>query len=284
MGIMSDVKYIEVNNEQQQFQNYSPSLFRQLVRQQKYFGPTNGICTGYMQCHLVVLDLSFAMDFILFCQRNTQACPLLEVCTDDENAKSYIPKDFASANDIDLRTDLPKYSIYRNGEWEKDVTDVTEIWPECAVAFLIGSSLSYDGALIDAGIPLRSANANKNVPYYITNIPCQPAGPFHGNVVVSMMPIPCNMIAQEVLITQEYPYINGTPICVGGDGHCIGIQDVNNPDYGEHIECDPKTDVPVFHASGVTAQHVISTSNIPFAIISAPGCMLISDRPTPEFM
>jgi uncharacterized protein YcsI (UPF0317 family) len=283
MMIMSDVQYIEVNG-QQQFQNYTPSQFRQAIRECKYSGPTNGICTGYMQCHLVVLDISFAMDFILFCQRNAQTFPLLEICTGAATTKSYIPKDFASSSDIDLRTDLPKYSIYRNGEWEQHVTDITDIWPESAVAFLIGSSFSYDGSLIDAGIPLRSVNASKNVPYYVTNVPCQPAGPFHGSVVVSMMPIPCTKVAQHILITQEYPYINGTPICVGGEGNSIGVQDINTPDYGDRIEYDPRSDVPVFHMCGATMQNVFSKSNVPFVITSACGCMLVTDRPTPEFM
>jgi uncharacterized protein YcsI (UPF0317 family) len=190
----------------------------------------------------------------------------------------------ATSNNVDLRTDLPKYSIYRNGQWERDITDATSVWPDNAVSFLIGSSFSYDGAFIDAGLPLRSVDASKNVPYYITKIPCQSAGPFNGNVVVSMKPIPCTMVSEEVLITQEYSYIHGTPICVGGDGSAIGINDLNAPDFGEAIAFDPNEDVPVFHESGTTIHHVVMTSKIPYAITSAVGCMFITDRPTPDFI
>jgi uncharacterized protein YcsI (UPF0317 family) len=272
------------NDHQRQYQNYSPSLFRQLVRENLYSGPTNGICTGYIQCHVVVMDLSLAMDFITFCQRNHRSCPMLEICVQDEDSQSYKPKELVTSENVDLRTDLPRYSIYQNGIWKGDITNATSVWPDNAVSFLIGSAFSYDGALIDAGIPLRSVDANRNVPYYITNIPCQSSGPFRGNVVVSMKPIPCTMVSEEVLITQEYPYIHGTPICVGGDGSCIGINDLNAPNFGESIEFDPRADVPIFHESGMTIHHVIMESAIPFAITSATGCMFITDRPTPDYL
>jgi uncharacterized protein YcsI (UPF0317 family) len=275
---------IAQQHQQRQYQNYPPSLFRQLVRENLHFGPTNGICIGYMQCHMVVMDLSLAMNFITFCQRNHQSCPMLEICVDDENSRSYMPTELAPSGNVDLRTDIPKYSIYRDGLWERDIANATSVWPENAVSFLIGSSFSYDGAFIDAGIPLRSVDANKNVPYYTTNIPCQSAGPFSGNVVVSMKPIPCTMVSEEVLITQEYPYIHGTPICIGGDGRTIGIANLNAPDFGEAIVFDPNQDVPVFHESGMTIHQVIMTSKIPFAITSAVGCMFITDRPTPDYL
>ena len=230
------------------------------------------------------MAVSFAMDFITFCQRNHQSCPMLEICVQDENSQSYKPTELATSENVDLRTDLPKYSIYRNGRWDSDITDATKVWPDHAVSCLIGSSFSYDGSLIDAGIPLRSVDANRNVPHYITTIPCQSAGPFHGNVVVSMKPIPCNMVSEEVLVTQEYPYIHGTPICVGGDGSSLGINELSTPDFGESIEFDAREDVPVFHESGMTVHHVIMASAIPFAITSAAGCMFVTDRPTPDYM
>ena len=202
---------IDEKNHHRQYKNCSPSLFRQLVRENLDSGPTNGVCIGYMQCHLVVLDLSLAMHFIAFCQQNHRSCPILEVCVDDDNRQSYKPTELASSDNVDLRTDLPKYSIYRYGRWYGDVSDALSAWPKDAVSFLIGSSFSYDGAFVDTGIPLRSVDANKTVPNYITTIPCQSAGPFSGNIVVSMKPIPCTMVSEEVLITQEYPYIHGTP-------------------------------------------------------------------------
>jgi uncharacterized protein YcsI (UPF0317 family) len=265
-----------------------PGDFRQMVRENKYVGPTNGVCAGYMQCNLVVLNQSEARDFLLFCQRNPQACPLLEVCMDDDDdaenpcRTSYSPQQLAKG--VDLRTDLPKYSIFRNGVWEKDVTHVMDVWPKKAAAFLIGCSFSCDGALREAGIPLRSAEAGRNIPMYTTNRPCVSAGKFRGHLVVSMKPIPCTMIAQEVLITQQYPEAHGPPICVGGDGSALGITDLGRPDWGDPIAFDAQVEVPVFHACGVTPQQVLRTSQeVEFAITHAPGHMLVTDCRTTEF-
>lgn len=77
--------------------------FRQLVRQGKFTKPTNGQCPGFMQCNLVVLpEGQHAFDFLLFCQRNKKACPLVEVC--DVGS----PHPNGVARGADLRTDVPK--------------------------------------------------------------------------------------------------------------------------------------------------------------------------------
>merc|ERR1712176_918975 len=111
-----------------------------------------------MQCNLVVLPQGpAAFDFLLFCQRNPKACPLIDVC---DVGSPYAP---GVAKGADLRTDVPKYAIYRNGMLETEVSDATKYWPEQSVAFLIGCSFSYDGALMDADIPLKSAQQGKNV-------------------------------------------------------------------------------------------------------------------------
>lgn len=152
-----------------------PRLFREDVRSGVFDGPTNGICPGYLQCNLVVLPKQQSFDFLLFCQRNPKACPLLEVC------EGFTSKHLAPG--VDLRTDIPKYAIYKNGQLDETVNDVTPHWPDDAVSFLIGCSFSYDGALKNAGIPLKSAQENRNVPMYETNIACEPAGALHGNMV-----------------------------------------------------------------------------------------------------
>jgi uncharacterized protein YcsI (UPF0317 family) len=172
---------------------------------------------------------------------------------------------------------LSRYSIYRDGKLEQEVTDATEFWPENAVAFLIGCSFSYDGALQNAGIPLKSVQKGRNVPMYRTNIPCLPAGRFHGNLVVSMKPIPAMMIAKHVAITSKYQHAHGGPICVGCPG-ALGIADLNSPDWGDSIDIDDTTEIPVFHACGVTPQAVLEASQIPFAITHSPGHMLVTDK------
>ena len=77
--------------------------FREKVRTGKFTRPTNGVCPGFLQCNLVVLPQGpIAFDFLLFCQRNPKACPLIEVC----DVGSPHPNGVAPG--ADLRTDVPK--------------------------------------------------------------------------------------------------------------------------------------------------------------------------------
>jgi len=247
--------------------------FREQVRMGNFTKPTNGVCPGFLQCNLVVLPQgSVAFDFLLFCQRNPKACPLIEVC----DVGSPNPKGVAPG--ADLRTDVPKYSIYRNGKLDEEVTDVTDYWPQDSVAFLIGCSFSYDGALMKAGIPLKSAQQGKNVPMYKTNLKCRSAGSLNGNMVVSMKPIPALQISKHIEITSKYTHAHGGPVAVGS-ASAIGINDINMPEWGESINVD-HNEVPVFHACGVTPQSVLVDSKVPFAITHSAGHMFVTDLPS----
>lgn len=170
-----------------------------------------------------------------------------------------------------------RYAIYRDGKLEEEVTDITHYWPEQSVAFLIGCSFSYDGAFMDAGIPLRSAEQGKNVPMYRTNIKCRPAGTLKGNMVVSMKPIPALQVAKEVEITTQYTHAHSGPISIGR-GDVIGIHDISKPDWGDAVDVRPD-EVPVFHACGVTPQLILMQSRVPFAITHSAGHMFVTDLP-----
>lgn len=154
---------------------------------------------------------------------------------------------------------------------------MTDYWPENAVAFLIGCSFSYDGALLEAGIPLRSAEAGLNVPMYKTTLKCRSAGSLSGNIVVSMKPIPALQLAQHVEITAQFPHAHGGPVCVGRPD-VLGITDLSQPDWGDAIDVQAD-EVPVFHACGVTPQAVLQHSKVPFAITHAAGHMFVTDLP-----
>lgn len=249
-----------------------PRSFRESVRKGEWTCPTNAVCPGFLQCNLVVLPAGpIAFDFLLFCQRNPKSCPLIEVI--DEG---FSPVGVAEG--ADLRTDVPQYSIYRNGEYCGDVTDATDCWPKQAVAFLIGCSFSYDGELMDAGIPLRSAEAGKNVPMYRTNLKCRSAGQLSGNMVVSMKPIPALSVAKHCQITSKYTHAHGGPVCIGRPD-VIGVKDIDKPEWGDAVVMEP-TDVPVFHACGVTPQSVLMDSKVPFAITHKAGHMFVTDMPS----
>lgn len=171
-----------------------------------------------------------------------------------------------------------RYAIYRDGKLEKEVNDVTECWPEQSVAFLIGCSFSYDGPLMDAGIPLKSAEQGKNVPMYKTSIKCRPAGSLKGNMVVSMKPIPATKVSKHIEITSKYTHAHGGPVAVGS-AIAIGISDIDKPDWGEQIDVAPD-EIPIFHACGVTPQSILMESKVPFAITHSAGHMFVTDLPS----
>lgn len=249
-----------------------PRSFREKVRAGMFVGPTNAVCPGFLQCNLVVLPAGpLAFDFLLFCQRNPKSCPLIEVVND-----GHCPVGIAPGSD--LRTDVPMYSIYKDGKLVEDVSDATSYWPEKSVSFLIGCSFSYDGALMDAGIPLRSAEQGKNVPMYKTSLKCRSAGQLSGNIVVSMKPIPALKVSKHVEITSKYAHAHGGPVCIGRPD-VIGIENLDKPDWGEAVDM-ASDEVPVFCQCGVTPQAVLMQSKVPFAITHKAGYMFVTDMPS----
>jgi len=246
-----------------------PGEIRQLIRQGRWEGPTAGLAAGYAQANLVVLPQEMAYDFLLFCQRNPKPCPVLEV-TDTGS-----PHPRRLAPDADLRTDLPRYRIYRHGELEAEVRQITDSWRDDLVAFLLGCSFTFEAALLAANIPLRHLEEGCNVPMYITHIACTPAGRFHGPMVVSMRPIPRHQVVRAIQVTGRYPAVHGAPVHIG-DPAAIGIACLERPDFGDPVTVRDQ-EVPVFWACGVTPQAVAIHSRPELMITHAPGHMFISD-------
>src|SRR5438046_1409244 len=156
---------------------------RRLARSGEHTGPTAGLALGFVQANLVVLPRELAFDFLLFCQRNPKPCPLLDVT----EPGSAVPN--LCAPGADLRTDVPCYRVFRNGELVDEPADVANLWTADSVAFVIGCSFTFESALLEAGLPVRHIEAACNVPMYRTNIPCRSAGAFAGPMVVSMRPM-----------------------------------------------------------------------------------------------
>ena len=251
------------------YEGLSPAEMRKRIRSGEYTGQTSGLCPGYAQANLVVLPKEYAYDFLLFAQRNPKACPLLEVT----DTGSRLLKEIAPG--ADLATDLPRYRIYENGLMTGEYTDVERFWRDDLVSFLIGCSFSFEGDLLAADVPVRQIEEGKNVPMYDTDIPCASAGVFRGNMVVSMRPIPYELVPKAVQITASMPRVHGAPVHIG-DPAAIGIEDLARPDYGEAVTVR-EGEVPVFWPCGVTPQNALMRSKPSFAITHAPGHMLISD-------
>jgi len=246
-----------------------PKKARELIREGQWRQPTAGLCQGRVQANLVILPRGLAYDFLVFAQRNPKPCPILEV-TDSGS-----PAPVLTAPGADLRQDLPRYRIYRHGQLEAEVTDLLAIWRDDFVSFLLGCSFTFEGAMLQAGVPVRHLEEGKNVPMYITTRPCRPAGIFHGPLVVSMRPILTTLIPQAVQVTARFPAVHGGPIQVG-DPTSLGIQDLSRPDFGDPVTIRPG-EVPVFWACGVTPQAVALQARPPLMITHAPGHMFITD-------
>lgn len=229
--------------------------------------PTAGWCAGWTQANLIAVPSDLAYDMLLFAHRNPQACPLLDV--GDAGAVS------TSLMSGDLRTDVPAYRVFRDGELVDEPDDAISAWRDDLVAFLIGCSFTFEAALLDAGVPVRHVEQDVNVPMYSTSVPTRPAGRLGGPLVVSMRPVPAGAIATAVRVTARYPDVHGAPVHVG-DPAAIGISNLDRPDYGDPVEVRPG-EVPVFWACGVTPQAAVTASRPPFAISHAPGHMVITD-------
>lgn len=247
----------------------SPAEVRRLIRTGEITGPTAGMCAGYAQANLVILPKDLAYDFLLFAQRNPKPCPILEVSDAGSRALNII------ARDCDIARDFPKYRVYDKGVLRGEYTDVSEFWQDDFVSFLIGCSFSFEAELLEAGLPVRHIEEGCNVPMFVTNIACEPAGVFSGNMVVSMRPMLPEQAIQAALITGAMPRVHGAPVHIG-DPAAIGIADVNKPDFGDAVTMR-EGEIPVFWPCGVTPQAVVMNSKPDIVITHAPGHMLITD-------
>ena len=232
-------------------------------------GHTAGVAPGNVQGNLMVLPKHLASDFLLFCQRNPRPCPILAV---SEPGNPMLP---SLGEDVDIRYDIPRYRVYKDGLLVDEPYDIANQWRDDLVSFVLGCSFSFEQALVEAGIPLRHIEEQRTVPMYRTNIPTTPAGVFHGPMVVSMRPMRPADIVRAVQVTSRFPSVHGAPVHIGLP-HLIGIADINQPDFGESVTIHDD-ELPVFWACGVTPQSVAMAMKPAFCLTHAPGSMLVTD-------
>lgn len=246
----------------------APARLRAEIARGNWQGPTGGLAGGYVQANLVALPRDLALSFLVFCQRNPRPCPVLEVT----EPGSPLVTEIAEA---DLRRDIPRYRVYRDGVVVDEPIDIESHWRRDLVAFLLGCSLTFEEELLRASVPVRHLEEGRTVPMYETSIRCREAGPFRGNMVVSMRPIPGHLVSRAVLVTARFPLAHGAPVHVG-DPAAIGIEDLADVRFGDPPVLEPG-DVPVFHACGVTPQAVAMQSGPELLISHYPGHMLVCD-------
>lgn len=245
------------------------AALRRRIRSGELAQHTSGVADDLVQGNLVVLPATAAHDFLLYCQRNPRPCPLIAV---GEVGSARVP---TLGEDLDLRTDLPRYRVWRDGELVDERGDVGELWRDDLVAFVIGCSFSFEWAMRAEGIRIRHVDEGSNVSMYRTSIATHGAGAFGGPLVVSMRPLAAADAIRAVQITSRFPAVHGAPVHLG-DPALIGIRDIARPDYGDAVKVLPH-ELPVFWACGVTPQAALQQARPKFCITHAPGAMLITD-------
>ena len=242
---------------------------RQRIRRGEITGHTSGLAPGCVQGNVVILPAALAADFLRFCLANPRPCPLLAVSEPGDPA---LP---ALGADIDMRSDVPRYRVFRHGEMAEEPTDIGHLWRDDLVTFVLGCSFSFEWALLEDGLPLKHQSCGVNVPMYRTSIQTAPAGRFHGPLVVSMRPYRPADAIRAIQITSRFPGVHGAPVHIGKP-ELIGIRDLARPDWGDAVEV-AADELPLFWACGVTPQAVIAEAKPEFCITHAPGAMLITD-------
>lgn len=255
-------------------EDLSPKEVRALFRKGELVRPTSGLCNGYLQVSMKALPRKYAFDFLLFCQRNPTTEPVLEVLEPGCSVTMVL------ADGADVRTDIPRYRIFEHGEVKEVVIDAVDYWRDDLVTFFMGGSITFEGRLRKAGIPVRHVEEGVSVPMFLTTIMAHSAGPFHTGLVVTMRPIPQDKVLEAIRISSNVPLAHGAPIWIGDPPH-IGIKDINKPDFGDPVTIK-KGEIPVFWACGLTSAIAARNAKVDFMITSDYGLVFITDIPEEE--
>jgi uncharacterized protein YcsI (UPF0317 family) len=241
------------------------------IRAGRMTGSSHGLAHGFVQCNLAIMPKAYAFDFMLYCQRNQRACPVLEVLDAGD------PVSRTLAPGADLRTDCAMYSIFIDGRRVEDRTDIGELWRDDLVSFLIGSGITFDDAFERAGV-----QTTKDRWVLRTNTPTEPAGPFKGDLIVTMRWLTPQQAIVATQVSSRFPFNHGAPIHIG-DPAAIGA-DLNNPLFGGPVPEMPRDKVALFWACGVTPQSAAENAKLPLFIGHAPAHSFITDMQASSLM
>jgi uncharacterized protein YcsI (UPF0317 family) len=246
-----------------------PAALRRAIRAGRFHGLTVGQAPGYVQCNLAVVPGAAAEEFVAFCRANAAACPVLAVGA---------PGDWRLPTlgaDLDVRSDLSGYLVYRDGRRLGEVRSIADFWRRDLVAVAIGCWFSMEDALAAAGVRLRHVELRIQGPLFETDREAVPVGRFRGPLVVSMRPFPAAQVETVAAVTARFPRVHGGPIH-RGDPAGLGIADASHPDYGEPMGV-LAGEVPLFWGCGLTALAALERADLDFFATHAPGKMLVAD-------
>ena len=138
----------------------NPHALRLQIRSNQFKGMTSGYCQGYVQCNLVILPQTWAEDFANFCHANPKPCPLIAI---SKIGNPLLPE---LGQDVDIRQDISSYRIFEDGSLTSEVNNISSLWRDDFVAFLLGCSFSFEEALIADSLEVRNISEGVNVPMY----------------------------------------------------------------------------------------------------------------------
>jgi len=231
-------------------------------------GSTARLAPGHVQGNLVILPAEFARDFEAYCRANPKPCPLLGVSSAGQPVMEQLGRD------LDIRTDLARYRVWRDGRPVDEPQDIRGLWRDDLVAFVLGCSYSFEQALGEAGVRLKHWERGENSPYYVTNVDTTAVGPFRGKLIVSMRALSPADAIRAVEITSRYPTVHGSPVHIGFP-EAIGV-DLTRRAGGEPMAV-ADDELPVFWACGVTPENALANARLPLAITHKPGAMVVTD-------
>ena len=247
----------------------SPPEFRALVREGGWRTVTADACTNFGQANLIALPKEQAFEFLLFCQRNPRPCWVIDVTEAGD------PRPLVVAPEADLRTDLPRYRVWREGELVEEPYDATPFWRDDLVAFLIGCSWGFVWSLKAAKVHFRSLGD------YTTNIELNPVGRFKGHMVCSCRAFQSSDLAvRAVQICSRHIPFHGPPVHIG-EPKLIGVENIGRPDAFIPPWPTPPPEpheVVMFWGCGITPQNVVMQSKIDYAVTHYPGHMFVIDN------
>ena len=118
---------------------------------------------------MVILPKEAAAEFAAFCTRNPKPCPLIEI-TPPAVTRSRRGR----REDRRPRADRAGYRVYRRGELVEQRGEIRDLWRDDLVGFLLGCSLTFEHALIEAGVGVRNVELGTLVPMFISNLSAVP--------------------------------------------------------------------------------------------------------------
>jgi len=253
----------------------TPQEYRSLVRSGEWTRETDGVCRGYAVTDLVIIPKEYAYDYSVFSHRNPRVCPIVDM------TEVGSPHPRILAPDADLRTDLPRYLVYKDGQVIDEPTDIKKYWWDDLIGFLTGCSASFDWALEAANVQYQGNGV------FSTNIPCTPSGPFRGNMAVS-----CRLFktaydaVRAVQISSRHFTMHGPPVHIG-DPAVIGIRDLSKPDLirpfrGLTPRQPSEGEVAMFWPCGATNRVIALEAKLPLMIVDYPASMFMTDKLSEE--